>query len=121
VVIRGRTLRPFQIAVPRHESRRGCHHTLWIVVEQGVAVCDPVGFLERLGGFIGVGAMPDRVRELAVERVNSSARDLPIPAAVERHVAERFAGQAEIMARLAGGPAIDWLERIRNIARVKHA
>ena len=82
---------------------------------------DPVGFLERLGGFIGVGAMPDRVRELAVERVNSSARDLPIPAAVERHVAERFAGQAEIMARLAGGPAIDWLERIRNIARVKHA
>jgi hypothetical protein len=82
---------------------------------------DPVGFLERLGGFIGVGAMPDRVRELAVERVNSSARDLPSPAAVERHGAERFAGQAEIMARRAGGPALAGLERIRNIARVKHA
>jgi hypothetical protein len=82
---------------------------------------DPVAFLERLGRFIGIGAMPDRVRALAVERVNSSARDLPIPAAVERHVAERFSEQAEIMASLAGGPAIAWLERIRNVTRVKHA
>lgn len=82
---------------------------------------DPVAFLDRLCAHIGVGAMPDRVRGLAAERVNSSARDLPMPGAVERHVAARFAEQAEIMARIAGGPAVQWLERIRNVTRVDHA
>lgn len=76
---------------------------------------DPVEFLGRLCEFIGVGAPPERVRGLAGARVNSSVRDLPMPAAVEHHVAARFAGQAEIMARLAGGPAVQWLDRIRNV------
>lgn len=77
----------------------------------------PVEFLERLCAFIGVAAVPDRVRGFAEARINSSARDLPMPAAVARHAAALFEPQAEIMARLAGGPAAGWLERIRNVAR----
>jgi hypothetical protein len=76
----------------------------------------PVAFLERLCEFIGVGAPPQRARDLAALRVNSSARDLPMPGEVARHVAARFRGQAEIMAKLAGGPAVRWLDRIRNVA-----
>jgi hypothetical protein len=77
----------------------------------------PLEFLERLCDFLGVSAVPRRVRELVQARVNSSARDLMMPAAVARHVAARFAGQAEIMAKLAGGPALRWSDRIRDVLR----
>jgi len=79
-------------------------------------VAEPVAFLGRLNGFIGINAVPERVRRLAEARVNSSARDLPMPAAVERQVAARFAAQAEIMAELIGGPAVQWLHRIQSVA-----
>ncbi|MGH8223103.1 MAG: sulfotransferase [Woeseiaceae bacterium] len=78
---------------------------------------EPVAFLERLCAFIGIGALPEQVRRLAGERINSSARGMPMPRAVERYVAERFQGEAEIMATLVGGPAEQWLEQIGTVLR----
>jgi hypothetical protein len=77
----------------------------------------PVEFLDGLCAFIGIEALPGQVRRFAGERINSSAHGLPMPKAVERFVAERFVGEAEIMAKLAGGPATEWLDEIRNILR----
>lgn len=77
----------------------------------------PVEFLDELCAFIGVSPPPENVRRFAGERVNSSARGLPMPAAVERHVARLFVGEAEIMAKLAAGPATQWLDEIRNVLR----
>jgi hypothetical protein len=78
---------------------------------------EPLAFLERLCAHIGADAPPEPVRRQANARVNSSARGLPMPKAVERYAAERFVGEAETMAELAGGPAKDWLVRIRGILR----
>lgn len=103
----GGNLRRWLECFPRERLFIGFHDE----IETG-----PIPFLERLCAFIGVGELPASVRELAGARVNSSARELQMPAAVERHVAARFAGQAEIMAGLAGGPAVQWLDRIRIAA-----
>ena len=77
----------------------------------------PVEFLDGLCAFIGIEPLPGQARRFAGERINSSAHGLPMPKAVERFVAERFVGEAEIMAKLAGGPATEWLDEIRNILR----
>lgn len=76
---------------------------------------EPVAFLERLCAFIGIGPPPQQVRKLAGVKINSSARGMPIPKAVEHHVADRFRAEAETMAALIGGPAERWLEQIRTI------
>jgi hypothetical protein len=77
----------------------------------------PVAFLDDLCAFIGISTPPEHVRTFAGKRINSSALGLPMPRAVERHVAERFVGEAEIMAKLVGGPATQWLAEIRNVLR----
>jgi hypothetical protein len=78
---------------------------------------EPVAFLERLCAYIGIRPPPEQVRKLAGEQINSSARGMPIPKAVEYYMAGRFRGEAETMAALIGGPAERWLEQIRTILR----
>ena len=80
-------------------------------------VSQPVPFLDELCAFIGITPLPEHVRSYAGARINSSALGLPIPRAVELHVARRFLGEAETMADRLGGPATEWLEEIRNVLR----
>jgi hypothetical protein len=77
----------------------------------------PQAFLERLCAHIGVAPPPEAVLRQANARVNSSARGLPMPRAVERHAALRFLAETEAVAALAGGPAEGWLLKIRDILR----
>lgn len=76
---------------------------------------DPVGLLERICAHIGVSAPPEQVRRLASAKVNSSARGLQMPQAVERYAAGRFLAESEMMASLIGGPTRQWLAQIRNV------
>jgi hypothetical protein len=76
---------------------------------------EPVAYLERLCAHIGAGGLPEQVRRIAGRRVNSSARGLSMPPAVERHAALHFRAEAELVATLVGGPAERWVARIRSI------
>ena len=72
----------------------------------------PAAFFDRLCGFVGIDPFPVALRGLFRERINSSARDFPMPPAVSRYAAGRYRGEAETMARLLGGRAQRWLVRI---------
>jgi hypothetical protein len=104
----GSNLRRWMTRVPRERLMIAFHDEIG---------ADPLALLDRLCAFIGASPAPEPVRRLAGARVNSSARGLPMPAAVERHAAERFHDEARTMAELVGGPATHWLERIEAILR----
>ncbi len=76
---------------------------------------DPLGLLDRICAHIGVAAPAAPIRRLASAKVNSSARGLPMPPAVERYAARRYLAEADTMASLIGGPAGQWLLRIRGV------
>jgi hypothetical protein len=74
-------------------------------------------FFDRLCAFIGLDPLPANLRGLLHERINSSARGTAMPAAVRRYAAERYHGEAELLARLAGGRSKQWLAEIEEILR----
>ena len=73
---------------------------------------EPRAFFERLCAFLGLRPPPSALAAQLRARVNSSARGLPMPAAVKQYAAARFVGEASKMASLAGGPAERWLKDI---------
>jgi hypothetical protein len=78
---------------------------------------EPGPFFDRLCDFIGINPFPAEMRDRLRERVNSSARGTPMPLAVRRYAAERYRGEAEVMARLAGGGSLRWLAEIEQILK----
>lgn len=78
---------------------------------------DPEAFFDRLCGFIGLDPLPEALRGLLRERVNSSARGTAMPEAVRRYAADRYRNEAEILARLAGGGSEQWLAEIEELLR----
>lgn len=75
----------------------------------------PAVFFDRLCAFMGLDPFPAPLRRLLKERVNSSARGIPIPPAVERYAAEHFRSEAEVMAGLVGGVTEQWLARMQRV------
>ncbi len=76
---------------------------------------DPAAFFDRLCAFMGLDPFPALQRGLLKEQVNSSARGIPIPLAVERYAAEHFQVEAEMMAGLVGGATERWLSRMQRV------
>jgi hypothetical protein len=76
---------------------------------------DPSGFFDRLCTFIGIDPFPAPQRRLLKEQINSSARGIPMPPAVERYAARHFQREAELMDRLLDGATDRWLARMRRV------
>lgn len=102
----GSNLRRWSDAIPAERLFIGYHEEIR---------ADPDELMSRLCDFIGIEPLPPRVRKLLGERVNSSARGLPMPPAVERHVAGRFLDETALMARLLGGRASRWHADLQQV------
>jgi Sulfotransferase family len=77
----------------------------------------PEPFFDRLCGFIGIDPLPEHQRGFFKERINSSARGMSMPAPVKRYAAENYRGEAEMMAKLVGGPAERWLANVESVLK----
>jgi hypothetical protein len=72
-------------------------------------------FIDRLCAFLGIDPFPAHRHGLFNANINSSARGVAIPPALERFAAERYRGEAEMLAALVGGPAERWLANIEQL------
>jgi hypothetical protein len=77
----------------------------------------PAELMARVCAFVGLGAVPADLHANLGARVDSSARGMPPPPAVSRHIAERYRLETDLVASLVGGPAVDWSDEIRNVLR----